>query len=120
MVDNPNQKFGEVVSAAMDGEALDAKKPSYKLPGKTNKSLDDITGHTRSTQGGYFKAEIFLSATMDSGQLQGKTGFTFYFELDTGQAYSCPNAWVEGDIEPSPEGFPIEIRFKTANQVKHG
>lgn len=116
---NPNFKFKEAVVKA-DGKAYKLYNISYKCAAKTRTNIEDRQGFTQKQTGGFVKGKYYLSPGESIEELQNINDATVVWQNDTGQVYTAPHAWQEGDIEVSGDGFDIEFCFATSSELVNG
>ncbi len=119
MVENPNMKFGEA-EVKTDGAVRRLVDVKYKMGGLTRKSLDNGMGFVHTRSDGTLSGKMYLSAGESIEEIRALGDVTLVWSLDTGQVYTAAHAWLEGDPEPSSDGFDVEFRFKNATEVTNG
>lgn len=116
---NPNFKFKEAIVKA-DGKAFKLYNITFKLASKTRTNIEDRQGFTQKQTGGYVKGKYYLSPGESIEEIQSINDATLVWQADTGQVYTAPHAWQEGDIEPTGDGFDIEFDFTSSSELVNG
>lgn len=115
-MENPYQYVSEA-EVQVDGKLYELESPTFQLNGKRKNKIDNGRGFTKKTVGGFLKGRMRLPAGMSVGKLQDVEDGTLYWKLDTGQSYTAPHAWVDGDIEISGDGFDVIFAYNQATEI---
>lgn len=119
MGNNPNQRLGRVV-AKVDGNNLELREISWKLPGTKRDDLNEGKEFTETDTGGWVKGKKYLKKGISLKQINEMDDGTLILTTDTGQTYMCSHAWSTDTPEMSKDGGEIEFHFAEAEEMTNG